>query len=325
MFGPLERPLQILAAALWVTLVGFGDILGIGLSVYLLLYTRYWPLMGLYFVWIFWDWNIGETGGRRSESVRNWHIWRLLCGYFSSRLVKTADLPPSSNYLFAVYPHGIFCAGGFCNFGSNATNFSATFPGLQSSLLTLRFHYWFPFVREIFLALGAISCSEKSITRTLTQNQNGGKVLCLIVGGTREILKTKPGSYEIILKDRKGFVKLAIRTGTPLVPVFIFGETDIYDTLSPQPGTWLHWIQGYTQRLFSIPLFLPLGQFGLLPRRTPLTTVIGAPIRVPKVAEPTRDMIDEYHAKFTHALQQLFEDHKKKYVASPGKARLVIH
>lgn len=53
-------------------------------------------------------------------------------------------------------------------------------------------------------------------------------------------------------------------------------------------------------------------------------TVVGASITVPKVTNPTRELIDEYHAKYMEALTRLFEEHKEKYVERPEEARLVI-
>lgn len=44
------------------------------------------------------------------------------------------------------------------------------------------------------------------------------------VGGAQESLNAKPGHYQIVLKKRKGFIKLVLQTGASLVPVFSFGE-----------------------------------------------------------------------------------------------------
>lgn len=64
----------------------------------------------------------------------------------------------------------------------------------------------------LVLFTGALSASEKSMTHVLTHSP-GGRVLCLMVGGARESFKCKPGNYEIILKSRKGFVRIALKTG----------------------------------------------------------------------------------------------------------------
>ena len=51
----------------------------------------------------------------------------------------------------------------------------------------------------------------------------------------------------LVLRKRKGFIKLAIRHGVPLVPTFSFGEQRVYDLV----------------RVFKIVQFqLSLGYFG---------------------------------------------------------------
>ena len=50
-----------------------------------------------------------------------------------------------------------------------------------------------------------------------------GRAITIVVGGARESLDAQPHSLRLVLKRRKGFVKLAIRTGADLVPVLAFG------------------------------------------------------------------------------------------------------
>lgn len=64
--------------------------------------------------------------------------------------------------------------------------------------------------------------------------------------------------------------------------------------------------------------------FGLIPRRHPITTVIGAPIDTVQNHTPKDKEIDELHEKFTESLVQLFEDHKHKYLKNADKTHLEI-
>lgn len=40
-----------------------------------------------------------------------------------------------------------------------------------------------------------------------------GNVAVLMVGGVSEAFKSFPGPYHLILKNRKGFVRVALKTG----------------------------------------------------------------------------------------------------------------
>lgn len=104
-----------------------------------LLFTRLWPLAVVYaMIALIWDRNISSRGGRRIDFVRNLSVWRYYCNYFPMRLIKTVDLDPRKNYIFAYHPHGIFTAGVFGNFVTNGTGFNKIFPGLTPYVLTLK-------------------------------------------------------------------------------------------------------------------------------------------------------------------------------------------
>jgi hypothetical protein len=47
-----------------------------------------------------------------------------------------------------------------------------------------------------------------------------------------EASNSQPGKYKFVVKNRKGFVKVTLRNGSPpLVSVVSFGETDLFDQL----------------------------------------------------------------------------------------------
>ena len=51
-----------------------------------------------------------------------------------------------------------------------------------------------------------------------------------MVGGAIEALDAVPGEdCKLTLKRRRGFIRMAMKSGNALVPVFSFGETDLYD------------------------------------------------------------------------------------------------
>lgn len=72
-----------------------------------------------------------------------------------------------------------------------------------------------------------------------------GRGITIVVGGARESLDAQPHSLRLVLKRRKGFVKLAIRTGADLVPVLAFGGTHL-----PAPESLL------SNQSFNLGVFL---------------------------------------------------------------------
>jgi len=98
-----------------------------------------------------------------------------------------------------------------------------------------------------------------------------------------------PGTMSLLLQRRKGFVRLALNQGVPLVPVISFGETDMYNMLEIAEGSVLHEAQSVYQRLFgfTVPLFWGKTIWGIvpsvMPKRTPIHIVVGPPLRAPKI------------------------------------------
>jgi len=45
----------------------------------------------------------------------------------------------------------------------------------------------------------------------------------------------QPGCETVFLQKRKGFIRLAMQTGSAVVPCFAFGQTDTYKWYRPGP------------------------------------------------------------------------------------------
>ncbi|XP_063985013.1 2-acylglycerol O-acyltransferase 2-A-like isoform X2 [Diachasmimorpha longicaudata] len=335
---PLERRLQTLAAGAWFCVLGFGSFFGWIITFYCLVFghwLRYFTLIYLY--WVFYiDWNTYKRGGRSERWtlwMRNFIWWHYFCAYFPVKLVKTVDLDPSQNYLLCSFPHGILATGVFAAFSTDILNCKTIFTGLDPRIVTLDQHFKVPFFREFAYSFGACGASSESLQYLLQskdQNQKSAAVV-LVVGGAAESLKCKPSTYDIILKKRKGFVKIALETGTPLVPVFSFGETDLYDQIRSTDDSVLSKVQQFIRKICGIAPVIVVGRgffqysFGLIPQRKPVTVVVGEPLELPKILQPSQAKVDEYHHKFTIKLIELFETEKHNYLKHPEKMKLNIY
>lgn len=80
----------------------------------------------------------------------------------------------------------------------------------------------------------------------------------------------------IKLTGRTGYIRAAIETGTPIVPVYQFGTSKLL-RLEPR------WIEPYARR-FQCAMGFILGRWGLpFPHKVPLFTVVGRAIHVERV------------------------------------------
>jgi 2-acylglycerol O-acyltransferase 2 len=134
----------------------------------------------------------------------------------------------------------------------------------------------------------------------------------VVVGGFKEIQKSQPKVYKFHLRNRKGFVKIALETGASLVPAISFGEVDVFE---PNANKFLIKLL----RMLGIPNIK-----SPTPLRRPIITVIGPPIDVIKSQQPTTIEIDELHAVFCERIVKLFNEHKLNYCENYHSARVAI-
>lgn len=260
---PLQRRLQTL-----MVLVHTLSIAG-GLAMFFLLCTipLLWPILLPYLIYVLLS-NAPTSGelSHRSELARNSRIWSLFASYYPARLHRTVPLEPTRKYIFGYHPHGIISHGAFAAFATEALGFKQLFPGITNTLLTLDANFRVPLYRDYALRMGLASVSRESCENILSKGgRNGegmGRAITIVIGGARESLDAKPGSLKLVLKKRKGFVKLAIRQGADLVPVLAFGENDLYEQFDSTKHPHVHRAQLMVKKMlgFTVPLFHARGK-----------------------------------------------------------------
>lgn len=277
---PLERRLQTLATGLWFVVMAFGGFMGLFFSIYLILFTKFRWISLLYLLWIWFDRDACNRGGRANDWVRSWSWWKYFVDYFPIRTERLpwVELDPKRNYLFCFFPHGMLSTGPFALSATNYGGFKELFPHHKPHALTLAQHFHMPFFRELAFSLGGCAASAEALNHILGAPE-GGNVATLVVGGAAESYYSRPGQYRILVKKRKGFVKLALRNGAPLVPCISFGETDLFNQVNNPEGSLLRKVQETLRKFIGMAPALPIGRgffqysFGLVPRRKPITCV----------------------------------------------------
>ncbi|KAM5197659.1 diacylglycerol O-acyltransferase 2-like protein 6 [Hipposideros larvatus] len=318
----LQEMLEILSVFQWIPVYIILGLIPVFFIPYFLVCTKFWALSVLALAWLAYDWNTHSQGGRRSAWVRNWTLWKYFGNYFPVKLVKTHELSPKNNYIIANHPHGIVSYGVFINFATEATGFAQIFPGITPSVGTLEGIFWLPIVRDYVMSLGVCPVSELALKYLLTQKGSGNAVI-VVVGGAAEALLCRPGASTILLEQRKGFVKLALKTGAYLVPSYTFGENEVYNQEIFPEGTWIRFIQKSFQstlkKIIGLNFCIFHGRgftqesWGLLPFNLPITTVVGEPLAVPRIQKPNKKIVDKYHTLYISALRKLFDQYKVQY------------
>nr|XP_023700594.1 diacylglycerol O-acyltransferase 2-like [Paramormyrops kingsleyae] len=279
------------------------------LTIYLL-FTSLWLLPTAYLLWMVLDWSTPERGSRQSDWVRKWQVWRHFKNYFPVKLVKTTELSPSKNYILGSHPHGIMCVGAFCCFSTGYGGFSEAFPGLRANLAILAGLFRLPIFREYLMSAGMCPVSKPSLEHLLSRRGQGNAVV-IVTGGAAESLDSAPGINVVVMKQRKGFVRLALEYGADLVPVYSFGENELFKQVVFPEGSMARSLQTIFKKLIGFAPCLFMGQsWGLVPYKRPVTTVVGGPIPVPRRPSPPEEMVDHYHSLYMEALTKLFHEHK---------------
>jgi 2-acylglycerol O-acyltransferase 2 len=314
---PRRRRLQTLVVSLTSFFTGMPFFLGMG--IFLTVWSYYtMPFMILYYVWIF------GVGVRHPIKKKSWFVksmwFKLFRDYFPVRLVIPKSvrkvITPNRNYMFCYHPHGVASFGCVPCFATEGCNVAEMLPGINIHVQTLKLNFYIPFWRELVVFAGMGDASAGTIRKTLSGPP--GQSVLLVVGGAEEALLAAPKTNRILLGKRKGFVKIALEKGSPLVPIYAFGETNVYGNYA-EGRPWLQNILKKMQKRlgFAIPLIKGRGwfnyNFGPIPHRRQIICVVGKPLDVPKIEKPTQEDVDEWHGKYVQALLDLYHANKPVY------------
>jgi hypothetical protein len=165
-----------------------------------------------------------------------------------------------------------------------------------------------PFIRHVYSWVKGGPVDKKTFLGRL----NGGESFAFTPGGVQEVLlinPKKPKDVVVYLKKRKGFIKLALATGSPIVPVFGFNLDGSFSFWFPKGSLtdWLSRKMGFIPLVYCGRWFIPFG----IPRPQKIHVVMGPAIDVPNEGDNvSQESIDKYHGIFLQETEALFERHK---------------
>lgn len=126
-------------------------------------------------------------------------------------------------------------------------------------------------------------------------------------GGSEEIFLTKRDEICLLLEKRKGFIRLALETGSDIIPVLAVGEEELFRVFRLVPER----LQEGLLRNLRLPVGVALGACGTcMPQRSPLQIVVGRAISVQAIVNPTKEDVDSLHHLYKERLMELYSQFK---------------
>ena len=259
-----------------------------------------------------------KSGSRATEYMKRAKIYKLIAWYFQLSSVATAGkLDPRKKYIVTIHPHGFLPVGTMVNLLTYHTNTqSEVLNGVILRPLAASFVFYIPVYRDWCLSGGVIDAARYNARNAL----DNGLSIALVPGGASEALLAGSPHNTLVLRRRRGFIRLALETGSTLVPTFSFGENDCYRQLATV-FPWVRSVQAKFQKIFGLSLPIVTNIF---PKRCKITTVFGKPIDVTKVENPSDAQVEDLLGRYIRELEELFNSKAPKYIEDPANRVLDI-
>lgn len=247
------------------------------------------------------------------STLQSWLAIQL-CKYFSCRFLYE-ERPPhpepqNEKYHPAVMvapPHGVFPYGNLLSMIVFPALFGHPFRGLASSAALRP-----PIFKQVLRSIGVVDASRHVARKTL----EGGESIGISTGGVAEIFFTNEDNECILLKERIGLIKLAIRTGADISPCYLFGNTKVLNCWSGEGIPGAKFILEKLSRKFGFALILIYGRFFLpIPFRTPIFAVMGKAIKTHHIQceDPTPEQIEMIQTNLLSEMERIFDTYKSLY------------
>ena len=164
-----------------------------------------------------------------------------------------------------------------------------------------RAFYKIPGLGELMERLGCIVGSQENAHSLL----DNGEILYLAPGGMQESLRSKKDRYQVLWDKRRGFAKLAIETGSPVILAACPKADDIYTVYDNTATNWFY-------RKFKLPFFIARGLGPTaLPKPVKLDHYLSKAFFPPKMKDDPvafKRQVYNFHRKLVREMEQMITE-----------------
>mmetsp|Transcript_2793 Transcript_2793/g.7367 ORF Transcript_2793/g.7367 Transcript_2793/m.7367 type:complete len:327 (+) Transcript_2793:75-1055(+) len=164
-----------------------------------------------------------------------------------------------------------------------------------------------PGIGDLIQVLGGRPVDKKTLTRVM--DEGGG--VAIQPGGMAEQAATRHDQEAAYFPANLGFIRMAIKYGTPLVILYVFGENQLYKR-SGNDGGFYSKLTVFIKKLTGMTVPIVTAKFGipmamLLPIRTDIHARWGSPVEVgPPEEHPSDERVEEVFARYLEELRRVF-------------------
>jgi 1-acyl-sn-glycerol-3-phosphate acyltransferase len=233
------------------------------------------------------DWDLNERDW--SFIDRQKYFWNPLLDYWFRMEVAGWDRIPESPALVvgihagAPFPWDAWAVGiqWWRHFGADRPLYGTAHDALMA----------FPVIGAYFRKMGVLPAAPDSMSAALA----AGHDVVLYPGGERDSLRQWTKRDEALLAGRTGFVKLAINTGVPIVPVATVGGPDAMPVVATgrRLAKLLQLDRVARLKMFPIAFQLPWGISPALLPEIPFPTKIRTAFQDPIEVDPDPDRVND--------------------------------
>lgn len=167
-----------------------------------------------------------------------------------------------------------------------------------------RLFFKVPGLGAIMEAFGSREGNRENAIKMLQAHE----ILVIAPGGMREALRPSSEKYKVIWNRRKGFVRLSVETGAPIILAACPAADDLYDVAPSHVTVWAY-------KTLRIPLFFAKGLgFTAIPKPVKLTHYLSEPLYPPPYSKDPHvfnKLVEDFHHKVTERMTTLMQQTAK--------------